>query len=134
MDDLLLARHPPFQLAISIFYASVFTSQREIVFALSTQNYLSVLQRFVVNQPVQLCSLCWGVAVLVLDGDAVDGKDSAIREPGFHPVGVHVESTGKQFIHSKTPVCIHYLNPVGRVPARVNLGQLNSSRVVMAHH
>lgn len=25
------------------------------------------------------------------------------------------------------------LNPVGRVPARMNLGQLNSSRVIMAH-
>lgn len=31
------------------------------------------------------------------------------------------------------PVCIHPLNPVGRVPARMNLGQLNSSRVIMAH-
>lgn len=28
---------------------------------------------------------------------------------------------------------IHSLNPVGRVPARMNLGQLNSSRVIMAH-
>ena len=33
----------------------------------------------------------------------------------------------------KPPVCIRCSNPVGRVPARVNLGQLNSSRVIMAH-
>ena len=35
-----------------------------------------------------------GVAVLVLDSDAVDGKGSAILEPGFHPVGVHVVAAG----------------------------------------
>ena len=103
------------------------------MFNLSIQNYLSILQGLVVQQPVQFCPLCRSVAVPVLDGDAVNGKDSTIREPGFHPVGVHVEAAEKQFIHGEPPVCIHYLNPVGRVPARVNLGQLNSSRVIMAH-
>ena len=34
--------------------------------------------------------MCRGVAVLVLNGDAVDGKGSATLEPGFHPVGVYV--------------------------------------------
>ena len=42
-----------------------------------------------------------GIAVLVLHGDAVDGKSGAILEPGFHPVGVHVVRQGKQFRHSR---------------------------------
>ena len=41
---------------------------------LSTQHKLCILQGLVVEQPVQLCPLCRSVAVLILDGDAVDGK------------------------------------------------------------
>ena len=41
---------------------------------LFSQNKLGVFQGLVVEQPVQLCPLCRGAAVLVLDGDAVDGK------------------------------------------------------------
>ena len=55
---------------------------------LPTQHKLGILQRLIVQQPVQFCPLCRGVAVLVLDGDAVDGNGGAILEPGFHPVGV----------------------------------------------
>ena len=33
--------------------------------------------------------------LLILNGDAVDGNDGAIFEPGFHPVGVHIEAAGK---------------------------------------
>ena len=40
----------------------------------STQHKLCILQRLMVEQPVQLRPLCRGAAVLVLDGDAVDGK------------------------------------------------------------
>ena len=43
---------------------------------LFTQNKLGVFQELVVEQPVQLCPLCRGVAVLILNGDAVDGKGS----------------------------------------------------------
>ena len=68
---------------------------------LFAQNKLGVFQGLVVEQPVQLCPLCRGVAVLILDGDAVDGKSGAICEPGFHPVGVHIEAAGKQFIHGE---------------------------------
>ena len=50
---------------------------------LTTQHKLGVLQGLVVEQPVQLCPLCRGVAVLVLYGDAVDGKGSATLEPNF---------------------------------------------------
>ena len=49
---------------------------------------------------VQTCALPICVAVLVLDSDAVNGNGGAIREPGFHPVGVHVVAAGKQFHHS----------------------------------
>ena len=58
----------------------------------STQYKLCILQGLIVEQPVQLCPLCRGVAVLFLDGDAVDGKSGAIFEPGFHPVGVNIVS------------------------------------------
>ena len=49
---------------------------------LTTQHKLGILQGLVVEQPVQLCSLCRGVAVFILHGDAVDGEDSTILEPG----------------------------------------------------
>ena len=67
----------------------------------STQHKLGILQGFIVQQPVQFRPLRQSVAVLVLNGDAVDGKDSAILEPGFHPVGVHIEAAGKQFVHGE---------------------------------
>ena len=76
-------------------------AEREIMFNLTTQYKLGVLQWFIVEQPVQFCPLCRGVALLVLDSDAVDGKGSATLEPGFHPVGVHVVEAGKQFVHKK---------------------------------
>ena len=68
---------------------------------LPTQHKLCILQRLIVQQPVQFCPLCRGVALLVLDSDAVDGKGSATLEPSFHPVGVHVVAAGKQFVHRK---------------------------------
>ena len=67
----------------------------------STQHHLRIPQRLIVQQPVQLCPLCRGVAVLVLDGDAVNGKGSAICEPSFHPVSVHIEAAGKQFVYGE---------------------------------
>ena len=68
---------------------------------LPSQHHLGILQGLVIEQPVQFCPLCRGVAVLVLNSDAVDGKSGAILEPGFHPVGVHVVAAGKQFRHSR---------------------------------
>ena len=67
---------------------------------LPSQHHLCVLQGLVIEQPVQFCPLCRGVAVLVLHSDAVDGKSGAICEPGFHPVGIHVVAAGKQFCHN----------------------------------
>ena len=100
--------HPvPYEVCL-IFQPTVLTSQREILPHLPSQHHLCILQGLVIEQPVQLCSLRWGMAVLVLDGDAVDGKSGAILEPGFHPVGVHVVAAGihvvaagKQFCHSR---------------------------------
>ena len=57
---------------------------------LPTQHKLGILHGLVVEQPVQFCPLCRGVAVFVLHDDAVNGKGGAIGEPGFYPVGVHV--------------------------------------------
>ena len=85
------------------------TAKREIMLNLPTQHKLSILQRLMVQQPVQFCPLCRGVAVFVLHGDAVDGKGSATLELGFHPVGVHVIVAGKQFVHRKPPCFSHLL-------------------------
>ena len=76
------------------------TPQRQVVLHLPSQHYLCILQGLIIQQPVQLCPLCRGVAVLVLHSDAVNGKSDAICEPGFHPVGVHVVAAGKQFRHN----------------------------------
>ena len=76
------------------------TPQRQIVLHLPSQHHLGILQGLIIQQPVQLCPLRWGMAVLVLHSDAVDGKSSAICEPGFYPVGVHVVAAGKQFRHN----------------------------------
>ena len=74
------------------------TAERKIMLNLITQHKLGILQGLVVEQPIQLCSLRRGVAVFILNSDAVDGKGSAIFKPGFHPVGVHVVATGKHFL------------------------------------
>ena len=87
--------HPvPYEVCL-IFQPTVLTSQREILPHLPSQHHLCVLQGLVIEQPVQFCPLRWGVAVLILDGDAVDGKGGAILEPGFHPVAVRVVAAGK---------------------------------------
>ena len=85
----------------SVLQPAMVTSQRQVMLHLPSQHHLCVLQGLVIEQPVQLCPLCRGVAVPILDGDAVDGKSGAIREQGFHPVGVHVVVAGKQFRHSR---------------------------------
>ena len=76
-------------------------TKREIMLNLPTQHKLGILQGLVVEQPVQLCPLRRSVAILVFNGDAVDGKSSFIFEPGLHPVGVHVVAAGQQFVHKK---------------------------------
>ena len=92
--------HPvPYEVCL-IFQPTVLTSQRQVVLHLPFQHHLCILQGLVPQQPIQLCPLCRGVAVLILNGNAVDGNDRAIREPGFHPVGVHVVAAGKQFCHN----------------------------------
>ena len=65
---------------------------------LTTQHKLSIFQGLAVEQPVKLRLLRRSVAVLVLYGDTINGKGSAIPEPGFHPVGVHVVAAGKHFL------------------------------------
>ena len=74
------------------------TAKREIMLNFTTQYKLGVFQGLVVEQPIQFCPLCWNVAVLVLYGDAVDGKNSAIIKLSFQPVGVHAVAAGKHFL------------------------------------
>ena len=83
-----------------IFQPAVVTPKRQVVLHLPSQHHLGILQGLIIQQPVQFCPLCRGVAVLILNGNAVDDNDRAIREPGFHPVGVHVVAAGKQFCHN----------------------------------
>ena len=68
------------------------------MFDFSTQHKLGILQRLIVQQPVQFRPLCRGVAVLVFNGDTINGKGGAIFKSGFRPVGVHVVATGKHFL------------------------------------
>ena len=84
-----------------IFQSAMLAAKGKMMLYLTTQHKLCILQGLIVEQPVQLCPLCRGVAILVLHGDAVDGKRGAILEPGFHPVGVHIEAAGKQFVHGE---------------------------------
>ena len=48
------------------------TSQRQVVLHLPSQHHLGILQGLVVEQLVQFCPLCWGVAILVLDCTGVE--------------------------------------------------------------
>ena len=100
-----------------IFQPAVATAKGKIMLNLPTQHKLGILQGLVVEQPVQLCPLCRGVAVLVLHGDAVNGKGSATLEPGFHPVGVHVVVAGKQVVHREPPCSSQLLLLRWKVPA-----------------
>ena len=84
-----------------IFQPAVATAEGKIMLNLAAQHHLGILQGLVVEQSVQFCPLCRGVAILVLDSDAVNGKGSATLEPGFHSVGVHAIVAGKQFVHKK---------------------------------
>ena len=49
-----------------IFQPAMVATKREIMSNLPTQHHLGILQGLVVEQPVQLCPLCRGVAVFVL--------------------------------------------------------------------
>ena len=49
-----------------LFQPAMVATKREIMSNLPTQHKLGILQRLVVEQPVQLCPLCRGVAVFVL--------------------------------------------------------------------
>ena len=57
---------------MSINQVSMVTAKGEIVLHLSSQHKLCVLQGLIIQQPVQLCPLCRGVAVLVLHGTGVE--------------------------------------------------------------
>ena len=57
-------------------------AEGKIMLNLFAQNKLGILQGLIIQQPVQFRPLCRGVAVLILDGDAVDGKSGAILEQG----------------------------------------------------
>ena len=105
---------------------------------LPTQHKLGVLQGLVVEQPVQFRPLRRGVAVLVLNGNTVDSKDSAIRKVGFHPVGVHVEAAGKQFVHSEphfyiNGVCSDVLNPAIKPMIDLSIGLCFARLHIFAH-
>ena len=62
-----------------LFQSAVATAKGKIMLNLPTQHKLGVLQWLVIQQPVQFCSLYWGIAVFVLDGDAVDVQQGVPR-------------------------------------------------------
>lgn len=52
-------------------------AKREIMLNFTTQHKLGILQRLIVQQPIQLCSLRRGAAVLVLNSNVVDAFTGA---------------------------------------------------------
>ena len=65
-----------------IFQSAMVAAERKITLHLHSQHKPGILQGLIIQQPVQLCPLCRGVAVFVLHSDAVDGKSGAILEQG----------------------------------------------------
>ena len=65
-----------------IFQSAMVTAEGKITLHLPSQHKPGILQGLVIEQPVQLRPLCRGVAVLILDSDAVNGKGGAILEQG----------------------------------------------------
>ncbi len=59
---------------VMMFAVPVINSKGRVMIHLSTQHKLCVLQRLIVEQPVQFRPLYRGVSVFVLDGDAVNSK------------------------------------------------------------
>ena len=55
-----------------IFQSAVVAAEGKITLYLSTQHHLCILQGLIVEQPVQLCPLCRGAAVLVLDCTGIE--------------------------------------------------------------
>ena len=65
-----------------IFQSAMVAAEGKIMLHLPSQHKPGILQGLVIEQPVQLRPLCRGVAVLILDSDAVNGKGGAILELG----------------------------------------------------
>ena len=76
--------------------------------------------------------------LLILNGDAVDGNGRAVCEPGFHPVGVHIEAAGKQFImvnliSISNGVCLVVLNPAIKPVIDLSIGLCFARLHTFAH-
>ena len=65
-----------------IFQSAMVAAERKITLHLPSQHKPGILQGLIIQQPVQFRPLCRGVAVLILHGDAVNGKGGAILELG----------------------------------------------------
>ena len=66
----------------------------QIFLWLTIQNQIRIAQWIIVDEIIQLRSLCHGHVQRVLDPDAVDGDFSPILEQQFHTPGVHVKLAG----------------------------------------
>ena len=105
---------------------------------LSSQHKLCVLQRPVAQQPLQFSPLCRGVAVLVLDGDAVDGNGRAISEPGFtRLVSILKQQESSLFmvnlISISIGVCSDVLNPAIKPVVDLSIGLCFARLHIFAH-
>ena len=121
-----------------VFQSAVAAAERKIRLYPSSQHKLRVLQGLVVEQPVQLCPLCRGVAVFVLDCDAVNGKGGTILEPGFHPVGVQLKRQESSLfmvnlISISNGVCSDVLNPAIEPVVDLSIGLCFTRLHIFAH-
>ena len=63
----------------------------KIVADAAVKNVVRILQRVVIDQPVQFGSFARPDVINVLDGVAVDGEHTAVRELDLYAAGVHIE-------------------------------------------
>ena len=66
----------------------------QIFLRVTVQNQIGIAQRIVVDEIIQLRSLCHGHIQRILDPSAINGDHSPIPEQQLHAAGVHVEFAG----------------------------------------
>ena len=114
-------------------------AEGEIALHLPFQHHLHILQGLVVQQPVQFSPLRWGVAVLVLHGDAVDG---ATMVPSSNRASTRLVSILKRqesslfmvnLISISNGVCSDVLNPAIKPVVDLSIGLCFARLHIFAH-
>ena len=82
----------------------------QIFLWVAIQNQIRVAQRVIVDEIIQLRSLCHGHIQRLLDPGAVDGNFSSIPEQQLHAAGVHVEMASSCIVlHNRVLSALRHL-------------------------